>query len=281
MVSVALSAMAKRSFRIRQYLYFALLAVFLTTCVLSIIIIQHEDHNAPLSLPCIRNVLPNDIQRHPDDAINTITERHALPNATMQKAVIFQLERPPDSFYRINVSASDLESLDRWIPDERPDMCRNITYDLQTLGTASVIIPVYNEALSILLRTVHSILRRTPPQILSEIILVDDCSSVQNIKQSLVEYVPHLPKTKLVRNEVREGLTRSRINGATRATGDVFIFLDAHTEVNEGWLEPILEELKRRPTAVIEPTLNAVMPATLQYVRSRSDFMATWTWDLG
>lgn len=44
----------------------------------------------------------------------------------------------------------------------------------------SVILIFRDEALSPILRTIHSIVNRTPPRYLCEIILVDDCSARGN-----------------------------------------------------------------------------------------------------
>lgn len=57
--------------------------------------------------------------------------------------------------------------------------CRDRTYP-QDLPRASVVICFFNEAFSALLRTVHSVLDRTPPVLLHEIILVDDYSELGN-----------------------------------------------------------------------------------------------------
>lgn len=54
--------------------------------------------------------------------------------------------------------------------------CRNITYS-SDLPQLSVIFIFVNEALSVLLRSIHTVIQRTPSHLLKEIILVDDHSN--------------------------------------------------------------------------------------------------------
>lgn len=101
--------------------------------------------------------------------------------------------------------------------------------------------PFFNEHFSTLLRTAYSVLNRSPAELIKEIILVDDASTRDFLKERLDHYVAeHLPKVKIVRLKERSGLILARLAGAKIATGQVLIFLDSHTEANTNWLPPLL-----------------------------------------
>lgn len=211
-------------------------------------------------------------------ASDAMPQKHKL--LEMQQEIIEHQKRPPDSAYNINVTLSDSISLDREIEDTRPEKCKNVVYEHDSLPKVSIIIPFYNEALSMLLRTIHTVLNRTPDQILEEIILIDDESSHESLLSPLDRYVRLLPKVKLLRNAGREGLIRSRMRGADAARADILVFLDAHSEVNAGWLEPILVELMKHPNSIIQPFVDGIDIQTLTYSRPSKIFKGSFSWDL-
>uniref|UniRef100_A0A3Q2UE97 Glycosyltransferase 2-like domain-containing protein n=1 Tax=Fundulus heteroclitus TaxID=8078 RepID=A0A3Q2UE97_FUNHE len=59
--------------------------------------------------------------------------------------------------------------------DHMIDMCKQLTYP-EDLPQISVVFIFVNEALSVILRSVHSVVNHTPAHLLKEIILVDDNS---------------------------------------------------------------------------------------------------------
>lgn len=187
--------------------------------------------------------------------------------------------------HAFNVLISTRLGYHRELPDTRDSQCRDKVYPL-ALPSASVVICFFNEAFSALLRTVHSVLDRTPAYLLHEVILVDDHSELEELKDGLDQYVRNelQGKVKLVRNPRREGLIRGRMIGASHATGEVLVFLDSHCEVNQAWLQPLLAPIQRDRHTVVCPVIDIISADTLSYspspiVRGGFNWGLHFKWD--
>lgn len=118
--------------------------------------------------------------------------------------------------------------------------CKSKTYSTK-LPTTSIVIVFHNEAWTTLLRTIWSVINRSPRPLLKEIILVDDASErgeylydtsikanaykkyifpscllhVDHLGKQLEDYVAKLPvHTYVLRTGKRSGLIRARLLGA-------------------------------------------------------------------
>ena len=216
--------------------------------------------------------------------------------------------------------------------------CIGKTY-ATNLPSTSVIIIFHNEAFTALLRTVTSVLNRSPPQLIHEILLVDDYSNhgnkffcfwlhpfiylsfiyVSSIHHLLFYLFIHLSihlsihqsilrhpiiysliliaddlkddlnkifeqdtKVKILRHKKREGLIRARMTGAEAATGKVLLFLDSHCEVNEGWLEPLLDRIHINSSIVVCPVIDVISWEKLEYstIRGPPGVRGGFNWNL-
>ncbi|XP_072113754.1 N-acetylgalactosaminyltransferase 7 isoform X1 [Mobula birostris] len=161
--------------------------------------------------------------------------------------------------FGFNMVASDQISLDRSINDLRHEECKYWNYD-ERLLTSSVIIVFHNEGWSTLMRTVHSVIKRTPKKYLAEIVLIDDYSNKAHLKERLDEYLKQWNGlVKVFRNERREGLIQARSIGAHKATlGQVLIYLDAHCEVGHNWYAPLIAPITADRTSCTVPLIDAI-----------------------
>ncbi|XP_036917240.1 polypeptide N-acetylgalactosaminyltransferase 15 isoform X2 [Sturnira hondurensis] len=169
--------------------------------------------------------------------------------------------------------------LQRALPEVRHPLCRQ-QWPEDSLPTASVILCFHDEAWSTLLRTVHSILDTAPRAFLKEIILVDDLSQQGQLKTALSEHVARLEGVKLLRSNKRLGAIRARMLGATRATGDVLVFMDAHCECHPGWLEPLLSRIAGDRSRVVSPVIDVIDWRTFQYYPSQDLQRGVLDWKL-
>ncbi|KAJ1358403.1 putative N-acetylgalactosaminyltransferase 9 [Parelaphostrongylus tenuis] len=137
----------------------------------------------------------------------------------------------------MNVKASDMISLDRSLPDVRREECLDIHYDLENL-----------------------------PQLLKEVILIDDYSQRDELKEPLENHIRRFNGiVRIVRKSVRHGLIRAKLAGAREATGDVIVFLDSHCEATTGWLEPLVQRISEKRSAVICPSIDDISAENMRY----------------
>lgn len=205
------------------------------------------------------------MSRRPDEEASERDWRTEEDGEESEEEALTPLGLDPDG---LNKPLSARLPLRRVLPEARHPLCLQ-QHPPSGLPTASVILGFHDEAWPTLLRTVHSILDTAPRALLQEIILVDDLSQQEPLKSALSEYVAKLEAVKLLRSNKRLGTIGARMLGATRATGDVLVFMDAHCECHPGWLEPLLSRIADDRSRVVSPVIDVIDWKTLQYSASK------------
>ncbi|VDL62622.1 unnamed protein product [Nippostrongylus brasiliensis] len=171
-----------------------------------------------------------------------------------------------------NVMASEMISVNRSLPDYRFH---------NDLPKTSIIIVFHNEAWTTLLRTLHSVVNRSPLHLLEEIILIDDLSDRSYLKDPLDAYIKRFPvPMHIVHLKNRSGLIRARLTGSSMAKGRILVFLDAHVEVTEGWLEPLLDRVAGDRKRVVAPIIDVISDDTFEYVTASDTTWGGFNWHL-
>ncbi|XP_075980654.1 polypeptide N-acetylgalactosaminyltransferase 3-like [Anticarsia gemmatalis] len=183
------------------------------------------------------------------------------------------------SLHSYNILVSDKISINRSLPDMRSESCRSVEFNLDNLPTATIIIVFHNEAWSTLMRTVMSVLNRSPGVLLKQVILVDDASDRRYLGEELDKAIAKLDKVQILRNPTRTGLVGARLMGAREAVGDVLVFLDAHCEVTQGWLEPLLDRAGNDDVFIC-PHIDLLSDDTMSYTKSIDAHWGAFSWRL-
>ncbi|XP_046573089.1 probable N-acetylgalactosaminyltransferase 9 [Haliotis rubra] len=170
----------------------------------------------------------------------------------------------------VNLLASDAIAVDRTIKDFRHESCMVLRYG--ALPSASVIVAYDVEAFSVLMRTLHSVVNRSPPRYLKEVLLVPfgKTTGLTEIINAVQKYWPEGP-VRVISHNALHGLYEARSQGAEEARGDVLVFLDPHCEVGDGWLEPLLQAIGHHPNIVAVPVEDKIATDTLAHTESPTE----------
>ncbi|MCP9257151.1 Polypeptide N-acetylgalactosaminyltransferase 3 [Dirofilaria immitis] len=182
---------------------------------------------------------------------------------------------------QFDVMASDMISINRTLPDYRSSKCRKAArrYDMTSLPKVSIIIVFHNEAWSTLLRTIHSVINRSPLSLIKEVILIDDLSNRTYLRKPLDLYIKRFALPfHLIHLPERSGLIRARLHGAKIAKGKVLLFLDAHVEVTEGWLEPLLDRVLTDRKRVVAPIIDVISDENFEYITASDVTWGGFNW---
>lgn len=209
--------------------------------------------------------------KQPSVAVPPSWIKHLSPNPSLGSLDVeaylgpqrmLQGQGDPMKRFQFNQVSSDAMPPDRHLKDIRDSSCQKSPDIYQSdLPAASVIICFHNEARSALLRTIVSVLNRSPAEFLQEIVLVDDASDDPEDGQQLTA----IPKVTLIRLNERQGLIRARVRGSEVAKGPVLTFLDSHCEVVTGWLEPLLSRIKENNTRLVSPVIDIINKDSMVY----------------
>ncbi|CAG5112931.1 Oidioi.mRNA.OKI2018_I69.chr2.g7095.t1.cds [Oikopleura dioica] len=158
-----------------------------------------------------------------------------------------------------NMVASDKVNMDRIPADLRMEECKRWDYP-DKLPAVSVILVFHNEGFSTLLRTVHSVVNYSPPEMLHEVVMLDDGSTREYITNGTIDrYIERWDGlVKIFHNEKREGLIRARTIGGKHSTGSVLVYLDAHCEVEPNWLPPLVTPIAKNYKVSTVPMIDSI-----------------------
>ncbi|KPU78413.1 uncharacterized protein Dana_GF26495 [Drosophila ananassae] len=190
--------------------------------------------------------------------------------------------------YQYNAWLAERIPLRRSLPDFRDKRCQNYTYDEDSdeMRPASLVVIFRNEQLMVLLRSLHSLVSRTPRHLYHELLLVDDHSDAGFWKEELSvfffdTYVRRYlyPKARIFHLQEQVGLIKARVFAANEAKTETLVFVDAQVEVTAGWLTPLLDSISEQSLTLATPVLDRIDEQTMEYRRS-SEKRAIFDWSL-
>jgi len=108
------------------------------------------------------------------------------------------------------------------------------------------------------IKTVQAVFKETPPEVLHEIVVVDDGSNPPLSKTHLPPDVQMKYKVKIQRHESTVGLIGAKKTGGDAATGDIVVFFDCHVGPQPGWHEDFLRLIGENYRRMVVPQITSL-----------------------
>uniref|UniRef100_H0WYC3 Polypeptide N-acetylgalactosaminyltransferase n=1 Tax=Otolemur garnettii TaxID=30611 RepID=H0WYC3_OTOGA len=183
---------------------------------------------------------------------------------------------------QFNLMASEMIALNRSLPDVRLEGCKTKVYP-DNLPTTSVVIVFHNEAWSTLLRTVHSVVNRSPRHMIEEIVLVDDASErgkdiIENpiMKATKMSNVPR----KFVKDFQRCENVEQRVNQPNLLDGQNITFYTMWLPNAVGKKPFSLERSGDFRKTVVCPIIDVISDDTFEYMAGSDMTYGGFNWKL-
>lgn len=179
-------------------------------------------------------------------------------------------EPPPD-----RMSDDEIAAYIGAMTDPRQEHCYAQHFDVNPRQTVSIVVDYREEQFYLLKLALRALLKRTQPNLYTELIVIDDGTKDKVIQQRAAAFfrqllLDHPGRLKTFRLEKTQGVAAARHLASNEATGSVLVFLGVETVVNARWLEPLLTALRKDPYLIAVPHFDILMPPANFYTRNES-----------
>ncbi|ESO01486.1 hypothetical protein HELRODRAFT_174433 [Helobdella robusta] len=176
-------------------------------------------------------------------------------------------------------------------PDSRPLLCTQLVYKNVIVNNhgndkqgVSLILVYSDYQFYELKKTLSSLLVSDCIFLIGEIIVVDDASTLDHIKQEAARYFANIPPVKFMTTSGNEplGLSRARNLAAKEAKFEILVFVDVTVVVGLGWLEPLIDPIVNgNVECFVVPHIDIISdPVGMNHRRLPDNTTYTITWSL-